>query len=34
MHLEKFSLDQIQNDPLSAIIDFHIPNIWQTVLGG
>ena len=36
MHLEKFRLDQIQNapPPLSAIIYFYIPNIWQTVLDG
>ena len=35
MHLEKFRLDQIQNGrPLSAIIYFHMPNIWQTVLDG
>ena len=32
MHLEKFRLDQIQNGPLSAIIYFHMPNIWQTML--
>ena len=32
MHLEKFWLYQIQNAPLSAIIDFHMPNILQTVL--
>ena len=34
MHYEKFVLDQIQNGHLSAIIDFHMPNIWQTVLDG
>ena len=34
MHLEKFRLDQIQNGPLLAIIYFHMPNIWQTVLDG
>ena len=34
MHLEKIRLDQIQNDPLSAIIYFHMPNILQTVLDG
>ena len=32
MHLEKFWLYQIQNDPLSAMIYFHMPNILQTVL--
>ena len=31
MHLEKFRLDQIQNDRLSVIIYFYMPNIWQTV---
>ena len=34
MHLEKFRLDQIQNSRLSAIIHFHIADIWQTVLDG
>ena len=34
MHLQKFRLDQIQNSPLSAIIYFHMPNIWQTELDG
>ena len=34
MHLKKFWLDQIQNGRLSAIIYFHMPNIWQTVLDG
>ena len=34
MRLEKFPPDQIQNAPLSAIIYFHMPNIWQTVLDG
>ena len=32
MHLEKFWPELIQNDPLSAIIYFHMPNILQTVL--
>ena len=27
MHPEKFRLDQIQNGPLSAIINFHMPII-------
>ena len=34
MHLEKIWFDQIQNAPLSAIIYFHMSNIWQTVLDG
>ena len=34
MYLEKNWLDQIQNGPLSVIINFHMPNIWQTVLDG
>ena len=34
MRLEKFRVDQIQNGPVSVIIYFHIPNIWQTVLDG
>ena len=28
MHLEKFRLDQIQNGRLSAIIHFHMADIW------
>ena len=28
MHLEKFRLDQIQNGLLSAIIHFHMGDIW------
>ena len=28
MHLEKNRLDQIQNIRLSAIIHFHMPDIW------
>ena len=28
MHLEKFVLDQIQNGLLSAIIHFHMGDIW------
>ena len=28
MHLEKFWLDQIQNGLLSAIIHFHMGDIW------
>ena len=28
MHLEKFRLDQIQNGRLSAIIYFHMSDIW------
>ena len=27
---EEFQLDQIQNVRLSAIINFNIPDIWQT----
>ena len=34
MHFEKFRLDQIQNGPLSAIIYFHMPNIWKAMLDG
>ena len=33
MHLEKFD-DQIQNGLLSAIIHFHMGDIWLTVLDG
>ena len=32
MHLEKCRLYQTQNGRLSAIIYFHMPNIFQTVL--
>ena len=28
---EKFQVDQIQNGRLSAIINFNMPDIWQTV---
>ena len=28
MHFEKFQLDQIQNGRLSAIIHFHMADIW------
>ena len=28
IHLEKFGLDQIQNSLLSAIIHFHMGDIW------
>ena len=34
MHFEKFRLDQIQNGRLSAIIHFHMADIWETVLDG
>ena len=34
MHLEKFRLDQIQKGRLSAIIHFHMADIWYTVLDG
>ena len=34
MHLEKFRLYQIQNGRLSAIIHFHMADIWETVLDG
>ena len=34
MHLEKIGLDQIQNGRLSAIIEFHMADIWSTVLDG
>ena len=34
MHLEKNWLDQIQNGSLSAIIHFHMADIWLTVLDG
>ena len=34
MHLEKSLLDEIQNGRLSAIIHFHMADIWKTVLDG
>ena len=34
MHLEKIRLDKIQNGRLSAIIHFHMADIWSTVLDG
>ena len=34
MHYEKFRLDQIQNGRLSAIIHFHMADIWSTLLDG
>ena len=34
MHLETIRLDQIQNGRLSAIIYFHMADIWETVLDG
>ena len=34
MHLEKNRLDKIQNGRLSAIIHFHMADIWSTVLDG
>ena len=34
MHLEKIWLDKIQNGRLSAIIHFHMADIWSTVLDG
>ena len=34
MHLEKFRPDQIQNGRLSAIIHFHMADIWLTVPDG
>ena len=34
MHLEKIRLDKIQNGRLSAIIYFHMADIWSTVLDG
>ena len=34
MHPENFQRDQIQNGRLSAIIYFHMPKIWQTVIDG
>ena len=32
MHLEKIRLDKIQNGRSSAIIHFHMADIWSTVL--
>ena len=34
MHFEKIQLVQVQNGRESAIIDFHMAVIWQTVLDG
>ena len=34
MHPEKIRLDKIQNRRLSAIIHFHMADIWSTVLDG
>ena len=34
MHLEKILLDKILNGRLSAIIHFHMADIWSTVLDG
>ena len=34
MHFEKIRLDKIQNGRLSAIIHFHMADIWSTVLDG
>ena len=34
MHPEKNWLDKIQNGRLSAIIHFHMADIWSTVLDG
>ena len=34
IHLEKFQVDKIQNGRLSAIIHFHMADIWSTVLDG
>ena len=34
MHLEKNSLDKIQNGRLSSIIHFHMADIWSTMLDG
>ena len=34
MHLEKFQVDKIQNGRLSAIIHFHMADIWSTMLDG
>ena len=34
MHLEKIRLDKIQNGLLSAIIHFHMSDIWSTVVDG
>ena len=34
MHLVKIRPDKIQNDRLSAIIHFHMADIWSTVLDG
>ena len=34
MHLEKNRLNKIQKGRLSAIIHFHMGDIWSTVLAG
>ena len=34
MHPEKNRLDKIQNGRLSAIINFHMADIWSTVQDG
>ena len=34
MHLEKICLDKIQKGRLSAIIHFHMADIWSTMLDG
>ena len=34
MHFEKIQLVQVQNGCLSAIIHFHMADIWSTVLDG
>ena len=34
MHLKKIQIDKIQNGRLSAIIYFHMADIWSTVLDG
>ena len=34
MHLEKIRLNKIKNSRLSAIIHFHMADIWLTVLDG
>ena len=34
MHPEKILLNKIQNGCLSAIIHFHMADIWSTVLDG
>ena len=34
MHFEKFQFVQVQNGRQSAIIHFHMADIWSTVLDG